>query len=921
MTAPASLDRPKERYGQAFLYALLVAAVLFLPFLIYDRGYFIYYGDFNVQQIPFYQMAHDSVRSGDIFWNWYTDLGANFIGSYSFYLLGSPFFWLTLLFPSAAVPYLMAPLLILKFACSSLTAYAYMRRFVHPDYAMIGGLLYAFSGFSIYNVFFNHFHEAIVYFPLMLLGLERYMKDGKRGLFGLSVLLSALSNYYFFIGQAIFLVIYWFVRLLSGDWTCSAGKFGWLLFEAVVGTAGAAVLLLPSFYAVIQNPRTENLLAGWDFLYYDKPQRLFDILHSFFFPQDIPARENFFPDSDNKWSSMSAWLPIFGCSGAIAYFQSRRHTDWLRRMLVIGFFCAVIPGLNALFQLFNWVYYARWYYMLVLLLALATVKCFAEAAETPVEWKHAFGWSFGVTAFFALFVGFMPKSWTPSEETGLLELGLMKDPGRFWVTVAIAVVCLVLACLLVLLFRQEKMLFFRWTLGVLTCVCVVVGWYLLGLGKANSNYTSGFVIERGIEGADKITLPDGDETVRVDMNEGMDNQGMFWRLPSINAFHSIVPGSVMEFYPTIGIDRGVATRPESRHYAVRSLLSTRWLFDYANDKGLEWKDDEDYFDQGGVTKMPGWTFYDKQNGFLIYENQYYVPMGFTYDYQLTRSDYDDLPENQRELALLKALVLEDTDAAELADLLPPLTADAAGDYSQQTYFADCLARRAAAADSFTRDSRGFTATIALEEDNLVFFSVPYEDGWSATVNGQPAPIYKVNVGFMAVKCPAGEMVTIRFDYMTPGLLYGLLISGAAAVLLLLYFLLMTWFDRRRRRRLDREFGPLGATPDTARGGGMDVEEYRPPDYLDAPSPVVRMKTAEPSAPAPAPATPPTPPPSVLPIPEEAPPQPPRFAVPPAVPIPSAPIAPPQDAESADDGFDLYKFYPGSRPSEEDGQTS
>ena len=171
----SSLGKPRERALLSFLLPLAAAALLFLPFLIYDKGYFIYYGDFNVQQIPFYQMAHDSVRAGNFAWNWTTDLGANFVGSYSFYLLGSPFFWLTIPFPSAAVPYLMGPLLILKFACCSAAAYALLRRFVRPDYALIGGILYAFSGFSIYNVFFNHFPEAILYFPRMLLGLERFM--------------------------------------------------------------------------------------------------------------------------------------------------------------------------------------------------------------------------------------------------------------------------------------------------------------------------------------------------------------------------------------------------------------------------------------------------------------------------------------------------------------------------------------------------------------------------------------------------------------------------------------------------------------------------------------------------------------------------------------------------------------------------
>mgnify|MGYP002514801741 CR=1 FL=1 len=74
--------------------------MLFIPFLVYDKGIFVYYGDYNAQQIPFYQLAHQAVRSGNIGWSWTTDLGANFIGSYSFYTIGSPFFLLTLPFPA-----------------------------------------------------------------------------------------------------------------------------------------------------------------------------------------------------------------------------------------------------------------------------------------------------------------------------------------------------------------------------------------------------------------------------------------------------------------------------------------------------------------------------------------------------------------------------------------------------------------------------------------------------------------------------------------------------------------------------------------------------------------------------------------------------------------------------------------------------
>ena len=108
-----ALRPQKEKYLSTFIIALITAAALFVPHMIMSEGYFIFYGDFNVQQIPFYQQCHKAIREGNIFWSWTTDLGANFIGSYSFYLLGSPFFWLTIPFPNWMVPYLMGPLLIL----------------------------------------------------------------------------------------------------------------------------------------------------------------------------------------------------------------------------------------------------------------------------------------------------------------------------------------------------------------------------------------------------------------------------------------------------------------------------------------------------------------------------------------------------------------------------------------------------------------------------------------------------------------------------------------------------------------------------------------------------------------------------------------------------------------------------------------
>ena len=148
-------------YKRTFFTSLILASLIIFPFVIVEwirtgEPIFFYYGDYNVQQLPFYEHCVRMVHEGNFGWDWNTDLGSNFIGSYSYYLLGSPFFWIMCLFPASWAPYLMAPIYVLKFAVAAVLAYAYLQRFVkNKSYAVLGALLYAFSGFQIYNIFFN----------------------------------------------------------------------------------------------------------------------------------------------------------------------------------------------------------------------------------------------------------------------------------------------------------------------------------------------------------------------------------------------------------------------------------------------------------------------------------------------------------------------------------------------------------------------------------------------------------------------------------------------------------------------------------------------------------------------------------------------------------------------------------------------
>ena len=774
---------------QTFLWGVGLSFLIFLPWIIVNKGYFFFYGDFNVQQIPFYQMIHDSVLEGNIGWSYTTDLGANIIGSYSFYNLGSPFFWITLLFPSQAVPYLMAPLLMLKFGFASMAAYLFLRRYVNNQiYAMSGALLYAFSGFGIYNIFFNHFHEAMITFPLMLAAMDTFIYEHRKGYLAFSVFAAAFINYYFFAGQAVFIFIYWCFRMATGSYKMKFLEFIRMALEIIVGFLCAGVILIPSIYSVIQNSRLDNFPHGWGAVVYSNEQRYMHIISSFFFPPDMPAYANFTPDSNAKWASVAAWLPLFSMVGVFAFYRLNSH-KWLRKFIPTLFIMALVPILNCSFQLFNATYYARWFYMLTLMLVMATV---ISLDHDETEFKPALIRTTIITAAITVLIGLIPQdSFTKKDSDH--TLGLEKYPDRFWCWVGVAFVGLV-ALTILLCFRKKEVVFKRAMAITLSVIIVGYGNLLIGTGVMNANYKEDFIAgyALGNKGAFDDELKDL-YSVRSDYYDAMDNMGMYWRTPTIQAFQSIVPGSVMDFYPTVGVERSVGSRPEVKYYGLRGLLSVKYLFDY--------KDDSNQFrNKLETTEMPGWKYILDKNGYKVYENEYFIPYGFTYDEYITDDEYDAVSESNRHLLLLKAIKLSDDQIKRHSDILEHHVDMTSFSYSESEYFKDCRERRTRTCSSVNFENNRITAKFtAGQHDELVFFSIPYEEGWSAYVNGEPAQIEKVNVGFMAVRVPKGRTSDIVFTYSTPGLMPGMIITLAGAVLLTIYMLL--WKNPTKRRRI------------------------------------------------------------------------------------------------------------------------
>ena len=762
---------PGRQYLRVFLTALILAAVIYLPFLIIDKGIFVYYGDYNVQQIPFYQMCHDMIRQGEVGWNWYTDLGSNFVGSYAFYLMGSPFFWLTIPFPSGAVPYLMAPLMMLKIATAATTSFGYLRRFVrNPDYAFLGALMYAFSGYSIYNIFFNHFHEVIAFFPLLLIAMEEYFVDGRRGVFPLAVGLLAIVNYYFFFGEVIFCVLYFVVCAFTRkEYKVTVANFFLFALEAVLGLVLSMVLLLPAIMMVLSNPRLDNWLVGWSGLLYGNEQRYGLILSSLFYPPDVPAYPNLFPDSNAKWSSVSLYLPLFSTVGLVAFMKIHgQRFAWIKKLLCISLFIALIPILNSAFSLFNSSYYARWYFMPVLLMAAATSIALEQAdtktLRSGVRWTMAGVLLFAVVAVF------------PSMEDDQIVFGqLISYPERFAAYFAIVLAAAIIVSFLIRLPKRQFVRPACLSLSLMICATSII---MLSIGKGNATAVHR-VVDMGLNAEFETIASERDDVYRVDTYNSngtrvLDNFPMFWQIPTIQAFQSVVSGSIFTFYDFLGIDRDVASRPDISYVGLRALTSCKYLLNYEEPDKLE---------------IEGFHYVTTENDLDIYENENYIPMGFAYDYYITESEVDSCSDGQLDRLLVKALYLTDEQVEKYGDLLEPLPEGEGAPLTAGALSEAAADRRKQSCETFVRDKSGFTAVFTSDTPELVFFSVPWDSGWTATVNGQPVEIENVDCGMMAVEVPAGTS-KIRFDYETPGLKAGAALTGIGFILWAGYLFLL-----------------------------------------------------------------------------------------------------------------------------------
>lgn len=295
--------KKKNPAGRLLFFSFLIPSGIMLALFIIrgiypfgDRSFL--FSDMYHQYMPFFSELLHKIRGGEnLSFSYHVGIGSNFLALFVYYL-ASPLHIFSLLVPESHLMEFMSYLIVIKIGLAGLTFYYYLQkhsvlygkgdgnrelhsvlygkgdgnRELHsalcgrrdgnmalkgswlPREYGVGALFfscfYALSGFMAaynYNIMWV---DCVVLLPLIVLGLERLVIEGRCGLYCITLALSIFTNYYLSIMICIFLVLYFILLLVTQRSRLrSMGYF--VLFSLLAGGL-AAVLLVPEVCAILQ---------------------------------------------------------------------------------------------------------------------------------------------------------------------------------------------------------------------------------------------------------------------------------------------------------------------------------------------------------------------------------------------------------------------------------------------------------------------------------------------------------------------------------------------------------------------------------------------------------------------------------------------------------------------------------------------
>lgn len=184
------------------------------------------FSDGIAQYVPFLSELSEKIRvGGSLLYSWHIGNGINFWANIGYYL-ASPLNLIALFFTPAEMENAFALITLIKPSIMALSFGIFLKyTYKKSDLSVvIFSILWAMSGFMIGGIFITSWFDAIIYFPLVIMGLNKMMNGGSAWVYSLFLGLTIASNFYIGWMTCIFCVIYFVYCFISDDSVVYEGK-------------------------------------------------------------------------------------------------------------------------------------------------------------------------------------------------------------------------------------------------------------------------------------------------------------------------------------------------------------------------------------------------------------------------------------------------------------------------------------------------------------------------------------------------------------------------------------------------------------------------------------------------------------------------------------------------------------------------
>ncbi len=230
------------------IFFLMAFLAKYIPF--YDEVFQVF--DARHQYPGFYTELMTKLREGNLFFSFNGGLGFNFLGTITYYLM-SPLNLLMVFFDAKSLSLFFMVTIYLRIGLSGLTMAIYLNNQKNKKdiWVITFSVIFALMGF-LSGYYYNFMWiDSIIMLPLILLGIDKLVNDKKVFLYIFSLTLGIIFNYYIGVMLCIFSLIYFIYKIFSEEDISYIPVIKRFIISSLVVGLLSLFILIPTYYSLL----------------------------------------------------------------------------------------------------------------------------------------------------------------------------------------------------------------------------------------------------------------------------------------------------------------------------------------------------------------------------------------------------------------------------------------------------------------------------------------------------------------------------------------------------------------------------------------------------------------------------------------------------------------------------------------------